>query len=131
MAAQYSTEPCRTSPYSIDLRWKMVYQREIQGLTCREVAKNLNVDPSTVSRVVSRFGDTPNVEVMARKGAPTKMTALDEFVIMENILERPSTYLHELQSDLKLTTGTDVHVATICRFLQRNNFSRKKLSHVV
>ena len=65
MAAQYSAEPCRTSPYSIDLCWKMVYQQEIQGLTCREVAKNLNVDPSTVSRVVSRFGDTANVEVMA------------------------------------------------------------------
>lgn len=104
----------------------MVYQREIQGLTCKEVANNLNADPSTVSRVVARFGGTGDVEVKARKGAPRKMTSLDEFVIMEKILERPSTYLHELQSDLRLTTGTDIDVTTISRFLKRNNFSRKK-----
>ena len=130
MAAGYSAEPRRTSAYSADIRWRMVYQREVLGLTCREVAKNLNVDASTVSRVVSTFNDTGNVDTRPRKGAPTKLLPFDEFVIIENILERPGIYLHELQNDIKQTTGTDVDVSTICRFLKRNNFSRKKLSHI-
>ena len=130
MAAKYSADPYRTSAYSADMRWRMVYQREGLGLPCRQVASNLNVDPSTVSRVVSRFNETGNVDVQPRSGAPMKLSAFDEFLIMENILERPDMYLHVLQSDIKQTTGADVDVSTICRFLKRNNFSRKKLSHI-
>ena len=63
-----------------------------------------------------------------RNSAPMKLSAFDEFAIMVNILERPDMYLHELQSDIKQTAGTDV--STICRFLKRNNFSRKKLSNI-
>ncbi len=66
---------------------------------------------------------------MEVKPAPMMMTAMDEFLVMENILESLSMYLHELHSDVKLITGTDVDVTTICRFL-KNNFSRKKLSHI-
>ena len=130
MAARYSTDPYRTSAYSADMRWRMVYQHEVLGLTCRQAARNLNVDPSTVCRVVSRFNETGNVDVQSRNGAPMKLSAFDEFAIMENTLERPDMYLHELQSDIKRTTGTDVDVSTICRFLKRNNFSRKKLSNI-
>ncbi len=112
------------------MRWRMVYQREVLSLTCKEVAKNLNVDKSTVSRVVSRFKQTGAVEIKPRRGAPRKLTAMDEFLIIENILKQPSIYLHELQSDIRQVTGTDVDVSTICRFLKENNFSRKKLSYV-
>ena len=128
MAAKCSLDPYHA--YSADMHWRMVYQREGLGLTCRQVASNLNVDPSTVSRVVSRFNETGNVDVQPRSGAPMKLSAFDEFVIMENILERPDMYLHELQSDIKQTTRADVDVSTICRFLKRNNFSRKKRSHI-
>ncbi len=59
------------------------------------MAINLIVDPSTVSRVVSRFNTTGNVDVQLRKGAPVKLSAFDEFVIMENILKRPEMYEDE------------------------------------
>lgn len=130
MAAGYSAEPYRTSAYSSDIRWRMVYQHEVLGLPCREVAKNLSVDLSTVSRVTSRFEQTGGVDAKPRHGAPRKLTPMDEFLIIENILKRPNIYLHELQSDIRQITGTDVDVSTICRFLKRNNFSRKKLSYV-
>ena len=39
-----SCEPERTSAYSEDLRWKMVYQREILGLTYDSIAQNVGVD---------------------------------------------------------------------------------------
>jgi len=83
------------------MRWGMVYQLEGLGLPCRQVASNLNVDPSTVSRVVSRFNATGNVDVQPRSGAPMKLSAFDEFAIMENVLKRPDMYLHEFQSDIK------------------------------
>ena len=47
-----SCEPRRTSAYSEDLRWKMVYQREIRGLTYDSIAQNVGVDVSTVWRTV-------------------------------------------------------------------------------
>ena len=50
-------------------------------------------------------------------------------MILENILERPATYLHEIVSDMKQVTGTEVDEATVCRFLKKNNFSRKTLQH--
>ena len=125
-----SAEPHRTSAYSNDLRWRMVYQEELLGLTCREVGENLNVDASTVSRVVSRFYQTGDVDEHAKSGRPTTLTAYDEFVILENILTRPSTSLREIVHDMKQVTGTEVNEATVCRFLKKNNFSRKKLQQV-
>ena len=38
----------RTQAYDEELRWRMVYQRYALELTYREIATNLNVDPSTV-----------------------------------------------------------------------------------
>ena len=59
--AATSCESKRSSTYSEDLRWHMVYQREGMGLSYTEVAKNLNVDQSMVKRVVKLFNDTGNV----------------------------------------------------------------------
>jgi len=44
----YSCESARTKAYSNDLRWRMVYQRCMLGLTYKEIASRLSVDPSTV-----------------------------------------------------------------------------------
>ena len=53
-----SINPTRTSAYSEDLRWRMVWQKEGLGLSNNDIASNLGVDPSTVSRVVSLFKAT-------------------------------------------------------------------------
>ena len=53
--ASTSCESKRCSAYSEDLRWRMVYQHEALDLSCKDVAANLCVDPSTVSRIVSLF----------------------------------------------------------------------------
>ncbi len=57
-----SCESNRTKAYSEDLRWRMVYQVEMKGMSCREVRENLAVDPSTVSRTVALFNDSGNVD---------------------------------------------------------------------
>ena len=53
--AKTSMEPGSTSAYSDDVRWRMVYQHEVLGLSYRKIARNLNTDHSTVNRVLARF----------------------------------------------------------------------------
>ena len=122
-----SFERKRTKAYESDLRWRMVYQRSILGLTLREVASNLNVDHSTVCRVLQIFEETGDVEPGKSSGRPKSWNIYDEFVIIENVLENPSIYLHEIREDLRKTTGRELDESTICRFLHRNGFSRQKL----
>ena len=50
-----SMEPHRTRSYSVDLKWRMVYQRLMFGLTYQQIAKNLCVDIITVWRAVDKF----------------------------------------------------------------------------
>ena len=54
-AMSYSCEKGRSSAYSEDLRWRMVWQKEALGKSLTEVSKDLCVDRSTVSRTMSLF----------------------------------------------------------------------------
>ena len=42
MAAVYSFEHSRSKSYSTDMRWRMVYQRLMSGLTYEQIDVNLN-----------------------------------------------------------------------------------------
>ena len=53
-----SCEPSRKTADSEDLRWRVVHQRETLGLSYKEIAINLSIDPSTVSRIVKLFWTT-------------------------------------------------------------------------
>lgn len=57
-----SCEGRRTKAYDNDLHWRMVYQVKVQNLRHREVARNLCVEQSTVSRTVALFDDTGDVK---------------------------------------------------------------------
>ena len=50
-----SMEPLRGKVYQEDLRWRMVYRKEILKLSITKITKNLNVHPSTVWRTVEKF----------------------------------------------------------------------------
>ena len=56
-----SCEKGRTSAYSEDLRWRMVWQSQALSIPSATVAKNLGVDISTVKRTVSLFQRTGQV----------------------------------------------------------------------
>ena len=57
-----SCEPARSSAYSSDLRWRLVWQVMALSLPVNQVASNLCVDECTVRRVVKRFEATGTVE---------------------------------------------------------------------
>ena len=124
-----SMEPHRTKAYGEDLKWRMVYQRLMLGLTYKQIATNLSVDISTVWRAVEKFQTEGTVGSKYCKG-PQTLSEFQKFVIMQTVLEKPAAYLREICTDLSVNTGTTVSESAICRFFQRNNFSRKKL-HLV
>ena len=121
-----SMEPHRTRAYSEDLKWRMVYQCLMLGLTYQQIATNLCVDTSTVWRAVEKFQAEGTVGSKYCKG-PQTLTEFQKFVIMQTVLEKPAAYLREICMDLLVKTGTTMSESAICRFFQHNNFSRKKL----
>ena len=101
-----------------DLQGHRMYQKFALELSYREIAMNLNVDASTVQRVVQRFEDTGAVEkVEYPKGhnddLRRRLTKVDEHLIIHLVLIHPSIYLHEVQQELTITTGTHVSIPTM------------------
>ena len=58
-----SCEPLHTAAYSNDVRWRIVWQREALDLSCYEIAQKLNIDVSTVYRVIRQFRVTGDVYI--------------------------------------------------------------------
>jgi len=105
-----SLEPLRGRSYQEDLEWRMVYQRKMLGLTSQQVACNLSVHSSTVWRTIKRFEEDGSVDDRKNEG-PHKLTELEEFAIMEIVLEKPSVYLREIVSHIQ--DRTTVHESTM------------------
>ena len=98
LAMSTSCENKRTQAYSPDLRWRMVYQALVLEKTSREIAQNLNVDQSTVSRTVKLFNEQGDV---ATKSYPEnfgtkKLYDLDQLILLELVVDNPGIRLHEL-----------------------------------
>ena len=78
----------------------MVYQRCMLNLPNAEVARNLNVDPSTVCRTVKLFEDNGTVcNIQGYHESPfKKLTAHDELAIADVVLDKPSIHLKEFSN---------------------------------
>jgi len=57
-----------TSAYHDDLRWRVVWQSEVLGLSFSQIANNLNISIWTVERVINIFSATGTV---SKKPYPT------------------------------------------------------------
>lgn len=127
----FSCEPRRKSAYSTDLRWRMVWQREVLGFKYQVIANNLNVDPSTVWRIVKCFNTSGTVDKKkySRSKLYQKLTPPLELAVLHFVLLNPGTYLHEIQGFLR-EYGSEISPSAICRFLHRVGFSRQKLKVV-
>ena len=116
-----SSEPARTSSYSNDLRWKMIYQREGLCFPFHRIADNLNVDISTVKRICKIFKQTGNVNKKRypKEKSSRKITKVVQFYILNLILSNPGIYLHEIQLKIQEELYVTVACSTICRFLHK------------
>lgn len=130
MATSCETKRCRA--YSDDIRWRIVYQSEGLGLTYRQVAANLCVDVSTVSRVVRIFEQTGCVskKVYDSSNLPRKLTEPVKLIILQVVLQRVGITLAEIRKEVNDTCGVDLSESAICQFLHTHKFSRQRIKVV-
>ena len=95
----------------------------------QRVSENLGVSPSTVYRTEHRFDTEGTVEKRPypERQSGKALSQNDEFLVLELVIERPGIYLHEIRRELQTSSGTDVSIATICRFLHKCGFTRTKI----
>ena len=62
----FSCEKKRRTALNSDLRWRMIWQKEVLGHSYRSIGRHLNVEPSTVCRIVHRFNITSSVAPNSR-----------------------------------------------------------------
>ncbi len=124
-----SSEKKRSSAYSEDIRWRMVWQKEALQISIPQIAKNLCVDKSTVSKTLELFYATGEVskKPYPKEKAHRKITAPVEQLIFQLVLDRPGILLREIQSELDSQLYLDVSVSGICRFLHANGFTHQRL----
>ena len=118
-------------PYSVDLRWRIVWLCLFHHKEKQEIAALLHVSTRTVDRYVELFLSTGDVAAKPRKNGPDRlMSEYEEMILTQLLSEQPSLYLHELQYQLLQATGTSVDCSTICRSLKRLGFSRQQICHI-
>ena len=127
-----SAEPGRKKAYSVDIRWRVVYQRIGLDLHFSAIAKRLNLATSTAHRIYQQFEQTGGVEPVHHRFRPD-LRALDEqteLAIIGLIMETPTLYLEELCKEVQILTNIVVSPPTICRLLRRYGMSRKRVRQV-
>ncbi len=127
-----SAEPNRKKAYSVDLRWRVVYQRIAVNLPFKDIAANLNIAISTAYRTYSIFERTGTVDPQERSTRVElrKLDRAEELYVIGFILEHASIYLHEVCQEVKECFGLVVSPSTICKLLKRYGVTRKKIRQV-
>ena len=108
------SEHRRTAAYSNDLRWRIVWQKIVDGFADKDISQNLHVSRSTVVRILDRFERTGSVNPNRATPKAHCLHDHDEFVLIQLVCENPSTYLHELKQMLFESTGVNASESTIC-----------------
>lgn len=84
-----------------------------------------------VERHAQKFLTTGDVLPKSRKNGPErKLSEFEQLTLINLFFNRPGVYLHELQHEILVLTGTEVDCSTICRTLKRPGISRQKIKHV-
>ena len=127
-----SAEPGRTKAYSVDLRWRIVWERIGQDLTYREIATNLCVSLGTVSNIMKLFETTGCVDPKAQplREDLRKLDDHHELYILGPLYDNPALQLHEICTKVEEITTVVVTVPTVCQLLRRNGITRKKIRQV-
>ncbi len=61
---------------------------------------------------------------------PIKMTRPVQLTVLMLVLDKPGIYLWEIQYELSWMFGLSISLSSLCTFLKKNNFSRKKMQLV-
>ena len=113
-------------PISNDLRRRMV-RASASGETCRSVAEQFDVAPSTAGRVFARYQATGSVEPapQGRERGRGKLGPHRDYLI-DRVKERPDITMPELAAMLSAERGVAVDPSNISKLLCAAGFTYKK-----
>ena len=126
----FSCEKKRCTAYNSDLRWRMIWQKEVLGHNYRSIGRHLNVDPSTVCRIVHCFNITGSVAPNSHpKPSSERMivSSTVQLIIFTLLLSKPGIYSQEMQENLLSFYGVKIDKSTICHYLKKSGFTRQRL----
>ena len=119
------------NPYSLDLRWRIIWLYLAHGLPPFQIATLLHVSERTVTRYVALFYESGDVRSRARNNGPQRLLGeFEQLILLRLILANPGIYLHEMQDELVNMFGVSVSKATICRTLRYMGCTRQAMHHV-
>ena len=105
-----SAEPGRKTPYSNDIRWRVIWQRVGMELPFKDIAKHLNIASSTAHSIYHRFQRTGDVSATQppTRECLRKLNSRDELLVIGLVLENPSLYLGEICRSIREILGKSV-----------------------
>ena len=93
--------------YSVDLRWRAVWQHLVRGLSYAEIGELLFMSERSVRRYVELYHSTGDVEGVKQKHGPDcLLTEFEQLNVLQSLIAKPNIYLSELQEHLYDATGT-------------------------
>ena len=107
------------APYSLDLRWRFIELHFVENKTKRSIARHLRISTSTVHRILQRLAEYGHVRP-ARIGRPdiaALLTRAQLLVLMEHVLNNPTSYLKEMEQYLIDSTGSSSNLVGLHRIL--------------
>ena len=119
------------SPYSVDLRWRIIWLTQIQHKPYIVVSELLTVSVRTISRYVELFNTTGDIQPRSRRYGPHRVFGeYEQLVLLRIVLENPGIYLQEIKEMCFEIWGVEICVSTICRTLKFMGCSRQKIQHI-
>ena len=119
------------TPYTLELRWRVVWLNLVHGFSSHEVSELLCLSERTVRRYLTLFHQTGDVKPVSRRnGAQRLLGDLEQLHLFQIVLRNPGIYLHEVQLQLQEAYGVKIHVSTICRTLKFMGCTRQVIRHV-
>ena len=119
------------NPYSLDLRWRIVWSYLAHKRSYSEIAMLFSVSERTVRRYIGRFQTTGDVVPCKRRHGPTLLLGeFEQMMMFRMILDKPGIYLSEIQDELMRVFGVYVCVSTICRTLKIMGCTRQAMHRV-
>lgn len=123
---KYTDENQLMKPYSRDLRQKIVEAYNNGEGSFRQLAHRFKVSLSFVQRLLKKFYETKSIEPLPIGGGPQPQLDSYSELILKYIEECNDLTLEQLCERLESEAEVKVSVPTMCRFLKKHKFTRKK-----
>lgn len=115
------------APYSMDLRWRIVYACERGDVSQREVAELFQVSRATVENVLRRYRRTGDVAPKPpSSGAKSLLDTAARQQLAGWVHDQPDVTLAELRERFAHQYRIAISRPSLCRILQQLGLKRKK-----